>query len=410
MGDFGLDTISNVRALSPVDFDQLANNQSLFASDPFPSVCGGQIMQDDTLLEKPASKQQSPKQLPVSIGQGNSTSEQNGDIVTNTVNGGLSEEKKNDMSLSSVTQLSIGLSEPSTTVVTSLSSAPNFWSTASADDTFVHGFQSLNGTVTFQQFPPAPNSVMNASFTGQHMSMNVPPPQRRAITAHHNFPQRQSPNVMLNNAKSYPNWSNAPQTSWSSQQNPATLSPWGNVQPNHQRRSVPNINALAPMKRATNFPQIPQSSFIAPSKFRRSTSFPGQIQQAALGMKPQFEYQAYDDLHRDGMNSVVFNQVRVCVIHQQNWSIYQMDTHSQFICVHYWMFFVEYVSVVFTFTVLCQVTSIWPRFLVLGHLFHHPSICPRVAVFMASFLVIYACVLLQPSPMSMFHVSTSNSR
>ncbi|XP_046576897.1 cytoplasmic polyadenylation element-binding protein 2-like isoform X1 [Haliotis rubra] len=308
MGDFGLDTITNVRALSPVDFDQLANNQSLFASDPFPSVCGGQIMQDDTLLEKPASKQQSPKQLPVSIVQGNSTSEQNGDIVTNTVNGGLSEEKKNDMSLSSVTQLSIGLSEPSTTVVTSLSSAPNFWSTASADDTFVHGFQSLNGTVTFQQFPPAPNSVMNASFTGQHMSMNVPPPQRRAITAHHNFPQRQSPNVMLNNPKSYPNWSNAPQTSWSSQQNPATLSPWGNVQPNHQRRSVPNINALAPMKRATNFPQIPQSSFIAPSKFRRSTSFPGQIQQAALGMKPQFEYQAYDDLHRDGMNSVVFNQ------------------------------------------------------------------------------------------------------
>ena len=290
MGEFGTNTLTLARALSPVYLDHLANNQSLFSPEPPSTVSVCQTMQDE---------QQSPNNLQVSPNPGNISPDQSVDLISSKSikNVGIPEENgsHNQMGISPICE--------STAVTTQ-----SCWSTASADDTFLQGFQSLNGTVTFQQFPPAPNSMFSAGLPG----MNVPPPQRRAITANHNNSLRQNPNIVINNAKGY-NWNtNAPQqTTFSGQQNPATLSPWGNMQQqNQQRRSVPNINALNPVKKGS-FHQIPPSSFIAPSKFRRSTSFPGQIHQASLGIKPGFDYQSYDDLHRDGINSVMYNQVSI---------------------------------------------------------------------------------------------------
>lgn len=333
MGDFGLQIDKYVRALSPVDFDQLAdiNNQSFF-TDPLPL---SDKMQDDTLLEKSSAKQTTLSPNPL---QTNGT-EQLEDESSKTMKNGLSvnstEEKKSDILNSS--PLHLGLSTADHTVpnvnVTpvSLSSSAgldlNQWSSAPADDTFFQGFQSINGTVTFQQFPSAPNSVLGQSTPGFHSVSHVgvsgphqqPSSARRAITAHHNFPQRQA-NIMLNNhPKSYQNWSSnahQPPVTWPGQQGQATLCPWASMPPQHQRRSVPNVSTLTPlsMKKQSIQHQIQQhqhqqQTLLAPPKFRRSTSFPGQIHQATAGIK-QLDLNTSDDvgIHREGL---VTYQVRV---------------------------------------------------------------------------------------------------
>ena len=272
-------------------------------------------MQDETLLDKSAVKQQQLSPNPESNHSDQSLEES---LIRKAKSEGSSpvpEEKKNDSnSINSVTSSlqQLGLSEPSTTIMTSLASAPSFWSTATADDTFIQGFQALNGQVTFQNFPPAPNALFNSNLAPQ-LNLNVPQqqaPQRRAITAQHNFQQQrqhaQQSNLFLNNTKTYPTWSSAPQqSSWSAQQNQTNLSPWGNIQ--QQRRSVPNLNPIsAPVKK--NNPHHHQSVMISPSKFRRSTSYPGQMQQAAIGTKPTFELSGLDD-HREGNSMLNFQQV-----------------------------------------------------------------------------------------------------
>ncbi|KAK7485875.1 hypothetical protein BaRGS_00022870 [Batillaria attramentaria] len=308
MGDFGLQVDTYVRALSPVEFDQLADlqNQSLFSDSP--PVSGK--MQDDTLLEKSSAKQIA---LPPSSVQSNGTTDQVDDEVSKAVKNGVTtngqEEKKCDILNSS--PLHLGLSTDHT--------VPS-WSSAPADDTFFQGFQSLNGTVSFQQFPSAPNSVLSQAhgtgfhaghvgITGAHQQQ---PAARRAITAHHNFPARQS-NFMLNNPKTYQNWSTSPHqapVTWPpGQQGHSNLcpAPWGNVMPpQHQRRSVPNVNALAPLsfKKPTIQQQLQHQhqAMLAPSKFRRSASFSGQIHPAAAGMK-HLDFTTFDDLagHREGL-------------------------------------------------------------------------------------------------------------
>ncbi|XP_064604027.1 cytoplasmic polyadenylation element-binding protein 2-like isoform X2 [Liolophura sinensis] len=316
MGDYGFGLNTNIRALSPVDFDQLSNNQSLFSPD-FDSP---RTMQDETLLEKPAAKQ-SQQLSPNTTSNGShqiliedSVSKRGKTENSSPVN----DEKKSEPLSSVSSPLQLGLSEHGTSINTSLASAPaNFWPTATPagpDDTFLQGFQALNGTVTFQHFPPAPNTVFNTNLP-PHMGMNVPQQQphqpRRAITGHHNFPQNQrqhqQSNMILNNSKSYPTWSSAPQQtpSWTGQQNQATLSPWGGIQQQH-RRSAPNLqgNPMASLKK--NFPQNlnhHHSSIIAPSKFRRSTSYPGHIQQGQVGSKQSYEISGIDDFHRDGIPS-----------------------------------------------------------------------------------------------------------
>ena len=326
MGDYGFGLNSNVRALSPVDFNQLTNNQSLFS--PEPVATHAHTMQDETLLsEKSAVKQQQQPQQHSSP----NPSENGGDphledsmLRKNKVDGQhvSQEEKKNNNNVNdsvvnsvanSLNQL--GLSEPTSTVISSLATTPSFWSTATADDTFIQGFQAINGQVTFQNFPPAPNPMFNTNLAPQ-LGLNVPqqqPPQRRAITGHHNQyqPQRQhqQSNLFMNNTKTYPTWSSAPaqqQSSWS-QQNQQTLNPWGNIQ--QQRRSVPNLNPIgAPVKKPPSHHQQTNSSMmISPSKFRRSTSFPGQMQQSAIGTKPVLDFPGLDD-HRD--SSMLGLQVR----------------------------------------------------------------------------------------------------
>lgn len=328
MGDFGLQVDTYVRALSPVEFDKLADlhNQSLF-SDSLP-VSGK--MQDDTILEKSSAKQIA---LSPSTVQSNGTTDPADDEVSKTVKNGVTangqEEKKCDILNPSSLHLALSTDHtvPSVNVtpVTSLSSAAGLdlhqWSQAPADDTYFQGFQSLNGTVSFQQFPSAQNSVLSqthhvAGFPGSHVGITgahhqQQPAARRAITAHHNFPARQS-NFMLNNPKTYQNWSTnahqAPVTWPPGQQGHSSLcpAPWGNVMPpQHQRRSVPNVNALAPLsfKKPTIQHQLQHQhqAMLAPSKFRRSASFSGQIHPAAAGMK-HLDYNTYDDLgHREGL-------------------------------------------------------------------------------------------------------------
>ena len=324
MGDYGLGLNSNVRALSPVDFNQLTNNQSLFSPEPIPHNSNNHhqnyTMQDETLVDKNGVKQHQ-----ISSNNTDNSSDQNHDVDINrkSKNDGSSpsfDDKKNVDAVSSVTtSLSqLGLSsDPNGAVISSLASAPNFWSTATADDTFIQGFP-VNGTVTFQNFPPAHNQLYNSNMAPQigiSMAQQQPPPQtqRRAITAHHNFPQsqRQQQNMYLNN-KSYPQWSSAPQqqqSSWS-QQTQNTLSPWANIQ-QQQRRSVPNLNPIgAPMKKPPTHHPMNSSMMISPSKFRRSTSYPGHLQ-AAIGTKPGLDIAGLDD-HRDANSMLNFHQVRTC--------------------------------------------------------------------------------------------------
>jgi hypothetical protein len=61
---------------------------------------------------------------------------------------------------------------------------------------------------------------------------------------------------------------------------------------------MPNMNPF--LKKSNLSQQFSNQTFIAPSKFRRSTSFPGQMHQAAL-MKPNFDMSAIDDLQRDSV-------------------------------------------------------------------------------------------------------------
>ncbi|KAK3610414.1 hypothetical protein CHS0354_016593 [Potamilus streckersoni] len=306
MGDYGLGIHANIRALSPIDLNQFVNNQSLFSPDSSPRT-----MQDETLLEKSASKQQQQTagqeliQYSVTEHNGDNSMIKNGKL--NISNSGQDDKKSE--SVSSALQL-----DASTTLLTSLASAPSFWAppiSGAADDTFLQGFQSLNGTVTFQQFPPSQNTVFTPGMSTHMANMNIPhqPPQRRAITAQHNFPQRpagppQQQGLVMNTSKSYPTWSSAHQNQTQ------TLSPWTNFhqqqQQQYQRRSVPNMN-LNPMAHAvkkTSFPhQFNQSmSIIAPSKFRRSTSFPGQMHNAAYS-KPNLDFTSFEDIQREGILS-----------------------------------------------------------------------------------------------------------
>lgn len=297
MGDHGLGIHSYVRALSPVDFNQFVNNQSLFSPENSPRT-----MQDEILLEKSAAKQQqlSPSQ------NFNHISEQNDESVIRNGKASMSpsllEDKKIENNLvSAALQL-----EANTNLITSLATASHsFWTPpqGSTEDTFVQGpFHNMNGTVTLQQYHSAHQPVLNAGLATHLSGISLPQQaniQRRAITAQHNFPQRMpQQGLMVNSEKNYPPWSSA------HQQTQATPSPWAQVQ--QQRRSVPNMSGiqLAPLKKSSfphTQPHINTSlSMLQPSKFRRSTSFPGQMHQAAFN-KPTVDFIGIDESQRESM-------------------------------------------------------------------------------------------------------------
>ena len=325
MGDYGFIVNSNVRALSPVDFNQLSNNHSLFS--PVSK------MQDETLLDKNAAAKQG-QHSPNTTENGSDTNLEDALLGKGKPNG--HEEKKNNNNVSdsvvnsvanSLNQL--GLSEPTSTVISSMATTPSFWSTATADDTFIQGFQALNGTVTFQNFPPAPNPLFNTNLTPQlGLSMAQQNAQagaqRRAITGQHSYQRHQTSNLFLNNSKTYPTWSSAPhqQSSWSGQ-NQTSMNPWGGVQ-QQRGRSIPNLNPIgAPgMKKPTGHQQQGANSMISPSKFRRSTSFPGHMQQPAIGTKPGLDFPGLDD-HRDlGLHQVSHQNIQNGLLHDPLCSLF----------------------------------------------------------------------------------------
>ncbi|XP_064630693.1 cytoplasmic polyadenylation element-binding protein 2-like isoform X2 [Lineus longissimus] len=334
MGDYGLGLNSNARALSPVDFNQLSNNQSLFSPEILPPHTAS-TMQDETLCAvkqkqpSPQPQQHQPNlQLSPNLGDPNSSQDPDEAFRKGKVEGSspAPEDRKNHDGIVS-SPLDLGLSDPGNNSMgmNSLASGPNFWSTGTADDTFIQGFPAMNGhgTVTFQNFPPAANPLFNTNPTPQLQSSmsNFGPQQhqqsaqhshqsqqqRRAITGQHNFQQlqqqqrQQQSNLFYNSTKTYPTWSSAPQqSSWSSShQNQTTINPWGSIQQQRRPGSVPNhvgpIGAQIQQKKNMN-----SSVLISPSKFRRSTSFPqSQVQQPAIGTKPTFELTPTEE-HRDG--------------------------------------------------------------------------------------------------------------
>lgn len=296
MGDYGVGIQSYVRALSPVDFNQFVNNQSLFSPENSPRT-----MQDEILLEKSAAKQQ---QLSPSQNLNHISEQTDESVIRNgksSMSPGLLEDKKIENNLvSAALQL-----EANTNLITSLASASHsFWTPpqGSTEDTFIQGtFQNMNGAVTLQQYPTA-QPVLNAGLATHLSGISMPQQaniQRRAITAQHNFPQRVTQQGMLmNNDKNYPPWSSA------HQQTQSSLSPWAQVQ--QQRRSVPNMSGfpVAPMKKSSfphTQPHLNTSlSMLPPSKFRRSTSFPGQMHQAGFP-KPSVDFIGIDESQRDNM-------------------------------------------------------------------------------------------------------------
>ncbi|BFZ01326.1 hypothetical protein BsWGS_04365 [Bradybaena similaris] len=179
-----------------------------------------------------------------------------------------------------------------------------------ADETYFSSSQTQalnNGGMPFQQFQASVSMDSSTAmyhscvaFTSNPTTGTVLSQQgRRAITGHssaNSFPKQQTA-LMVNTCSSpkmLPTWNNSQQAAWSPQQPLASLYPPWNVQ---QRRSVPNMNVLAsapPVKKQSLQQQLQQSPFISPTKFRRSTSFPGQIQ-ASVGAKHPFEFSAFED-------------------------------------------------------------------------------------------------------------------
>ncbi|WAR22201.1 CPEB4-like protein, partial [Mya arenaria] len=289
MGEFGV----GLQSLSPVDFNRFVNNQSLFSPENSPRT-----MQDEVSVEKSAAKQQlSPSANHIFDQNCESTGLNEHLIVKSSQNEGKSVEN-NILSSSSHSHY-----ETNSQLITSLANASQgLWTPPQGvpEDTYGQGtFQNVNGTVNFQHIP-ATALINSSNLMQSHVSIPTQSlSQRRAITGQHNFPQRPlQQGLVFNNAKNYQQWSNAPSHT--------TLSPWAQAQlQQQQRRSVPNMNIpnFAQMKNMKGFPHTQQSlSVIAPSKFRRSTSFPSQIQQAGY-TKPQMDFVGLDEIQRDSMLS-----------------------------------------------------------------------------------------------------------
>lgn len=295
MGDYGV----GLQSLSPVDFNRFVNNQSLFSPENSPRT-----MQDEVSLEKSAASSKQQQLSPSS----NQISEQNGEANLKNGNVDLGIATKDEKHAENNTISSSSNIDANTQLITSLAASQGFWTPPQVhEDTFSQGaFQGINGSVSFQHLPTSAVLNTGSFIPPAHISSHSLS-QRRAITAQHNFPQQRpiQQGIILNNAKNYPQWSNAHTQAHS------TLSPWTQAQlhqqQQHQRRSVPNMNipAFAQLKKniQANFPQTQQTlSVVAPSKFRRSTSYPSQIHQATYA-KPNVDYVGLDDVQRENYMS-----------------------------------------------------------------------------------------------------------
>ncbi|XP_005089812.1 cytoplasmic polyadenylation element-binding protein 2 [Aplysia californica] len=273
-----------------------------------------QKMQDATVFEKSTQKQLAPGQgFPIQTTTSSKSCEQTSDHIENKPLNG-NDRNEEGKGLTNVHMVASEAASVNTGGANApLHSSQMLWSVpavsdCSNDDSYIQGMASLNnGAVTFQQFSPALSTVnsavysSNLGFPSSQAATTILSQQgRRAITGPNsvmNFP-RQQPNMMVNscsNPKVMPNWSNSHQSSWAAQQPQASLYPPWNVQ---QRRSVPNMNVLAPVaaKKQAIQQQLQQSSYMTPSKFRRSTSFPGQMQQVGAGLKNPYDFSTFDEM------------------------------------------------------------------------------------------------------------------
>jgi cytoplasmic polyadenylation element-binding protein len=220
------------------------------------------------------------------------------------------ERLKNNNMNASITKASVdAMQGGSGGQTTSLPTVPLMWPgtsmpfvTTVPEETYIQGVTMNNGGMTFQQFPTINSAMYHSGVafpTSQATSAILSQQSRRPITGYssvNNFPRHQT-TLMVNtcsNPKMLPNWNNSQPSSWSQQPQTSLYPPW-NVQ---QRRSVPNMNALSPAathKKPIMQQQMQQQSFASPSKFRRSTSFPGQIQ-ASIGVKNPYDLSTFEDV------------------------------------------------------------------------------------------------------------------
>ncbi|XP_071448399.1 cytoplasmic polyadenylation element-binding protein 3 isoform X1 [Hetaerina americana] len=343
MGDFKFNVNSNVGSVSSVDFPaNSASSSSLFFTTPtsVPDTISSHqqhtAMQDDLLIEKSAVKNQQLSPNPEVSGESivkpkeeENTPREIGNGVSQTDTTKSSDQGQGGSS-SVTTPLQLGtgfnVSEPSLNVInTSNTSTASLWSSGSIEDGLLHGLNvpAVNGTLPFQNFPPSnPNPLFNTSLgpqiaPGLPQSQSQQQPQRRAITATHNFPHNISrhiqggshPQNVFMAGKGYAaSWSAGPQqhqSTWSPAgpqgQNAAGLSPWS------RGRSVPNLNPLSSMgnmgslgnrKPSPTFNHQQHSGMvISPIKFRRSTSYPGK---GLFPQPPTFEITNMDE-NRDAL-------------------------------------------------------------------------------------------------------------
>lgn len=295
MGDYGLSIATNISGL---------HGKFNSAKLQFSTESSSARKMQDEINDRSVNKQ---SQQPEKSNSTNNANNQNVELSR------IQKSESSDISFAGLDEKRLsnslqGLEQPSTStaVISSHSNDSGLWSNSVADDSYLHGYQSLNGSVAFQQFPPSQGGIYSNAVSS-HMGVNLQQ-NRRAITAQHNF-QKPQHNMMLNsNAKPFSNnWSS--QQQWSTvQSQPPTMASWNNLTQPGQRRSMPNMNPF--MKKSSISQQFAsQAQILAPSKFRRSTSFPGQMHQAAM-MKQNFDASTIDDLQRDSvLNYQVCNVV-----------------------------------------------------------------------------------------------------
>lgn len=326
MGDYKFSVNSSVTSVSPVEYPtSSASATSLFYTPTsVPDTITSHphsTMQDELLIEKSAVKTQAQPISPNSDVNAESAAKSKDEDNVHLGNGVPSEKGANESVqigpvVTTPLQLGTGfnVSEPSLNVINSTNtSTASLWSTGPiAEDGLLHSLNvpGVNGTLAFQNFPTNPNPLYNTSL-GPQIAAGIPQsqgqPQRRAITASHNFPhnlsrhiqQQNHPQNMFMTNKGYTSWSSPQQNTWSpgpqNQANIQGLSPW------NRGRSVPNLNPLQTMgnmgnlgnrKPSPTFNHQHSGMVISPIKFRRSTSYPGK---GLFTQPPTFEITNMDE-------------------------------------------------------------------------------------------------------------------
>nr|CAD7572678.1 unnamed protein product [Timema californicum] len=327
MGDFKFSVNSSVGSVSSVDYPtSSASSSSLFFTTPtsVPDTISSHqqhiAMQDELLLEKNSVKSQQQLSPNSNINGEQTVKTKDEETSAGNMGNGVQTDKQNEQgqigpSVSTSLQLGTGynVSEPSLNVINSNNtSTASLWSSGPMEDGLLHSLNvpAVNGTLAFQNFPPAnPNPLYNTSLGPQIAGLpqsQGQPPQRRAITATHNFPHNMSRHVQQNHPqnlfmanKGYTSWSSPQQNTWSpgpqNQANMQGMSPW------NRGRSVPNLNPMQTMgtmgnlgnrKPSPTFNHQHSGMVISPIKFRRSTSYPGK---GLFPQPPTFEITNMDE-------------------------------------------------------------------------------------------------------------------